>query len=231
MWGICQLSKYISLSNLSVTWGIYRSVILCGPAASSLPLALFFFLLKGKSRCDFPAAAHLLKTAQIPLHNLRVGTSLLWDEYGRATRMEKEEDNLHPAPVAGFKMSIIRWSGRWYLSRSHFWALNSGFVVTTRTSSVLLIGVWSTMKRNKLWNEDMDFARRFWQFLLLKPDELNSGNYAVNLRVSYVSMSARILALILSIQIHSQITLKECCLASFVCFTFVFSLSDIIRMG
>lgn len=33
----------------------------------------------------------------------------------------------------------------------------------------------------------MDFARRVWLFQLLKPEELNSVNDAVNLRVSYVS--------------------------------------------
>ncbi len=34
----------------------------------------------------------------------------------------------------------------------------------------------------------MDFARRVWLFPLQKPEEINSGNVAVDLRVSYVSM-------------------------------------------
>lgn len=37
----------------------------------------------------------------------------------------------------------------------------------------------------------MDFARTLWLFLLIKPEELNSGNHVVNLRVSYVSILRR----------------------------------------
>lgn len=37
-------------------------------------------------------------------------------------------------------------------------------------------------------HEDMDSARRLWLFFLLKPEELNPGHDAVNVRVSGVSL-------------------------------------------
>ena len=39
----------------------------------------------------------------------------------------------------------------------------------------------------------MDFARKFWMSLLLKPEEFNYGYYAVKLRVSYVSIPVNFL--------------------------------------
>ncbi|CAB1434026.1 unnamed protein product [Pleuronectes platessa] len=45
----------------------------------------------------------------------------------------------------------------------------------------------STLKRSKCLEDIMDFTeQRVWLLPLLKPEELNSGNDAVNLRVSYL---------------------------------------------
>lgn len=66
--------------------------------------------------------------------------------------------------------------------------------------------------RLNLERGDMDFARRDWLLLLLKPEELNSGNYAVKLGVSYVSTPVKIFRLFF----FFFLTFKSKCSTSFV---------------
>lgn len=171
------LSPNIPVWYVSVTRCVYRSG---NPLWSSSILPPSCSFAQGQIEVLLPRRwATAEDWAASSPHCARVRIFLLWDEYGGAAQVGGKRTT----PTAGFKMSNIRWLERWCLCRSKFLGRQ------TSPSDTVDWSFCATMKRNTSWWEDMDFARRL--FLLLKPQELYSGNDAVNLRVSYVSIPGR----------------------------------------
>lgn len=132
-------------------------------------------LLKGKSR------------QRSILHARQPETFPSWDENRRASRMEGKRTKfyLHRTCDSFQNVQNRVTADLWRLPRSQFWPFFSGFWWHFFPRG---LEFGSTMRRSEPWKENMDFARKVWLFLLLKPEELHSGNDAVKLTVSHVSI-------------------------------------------
>lgn len=124
------------------------------------------------------AASSTLSSRRLFLHGMKTDGPHEWKARGRSFT--------YTAPVTAFKMSKIGWlqtSGTYQEVSFDRFSLDSGDTFLPRG-----LEFGSTMRRSEPWKENMDFARKVWLFLLLKPEELHSGNDAVKLTVSHVSI-------------------------------------------